>query len=97
MDPDDILIELLSDPQTEDPYPLYQSLRETAPNHPNMLAVRFVSSHAGCSELMRSHDITTGFGLAGGGFEGRPFIRKTRRSSSSPTANSTPGSAGWWG
>ena len=29
MDPDDILIDLLSDPQTQDPYPLYRSLRET--------------------------------------------------------------------
>jgi cytochrome P450 len=77
MDPDDILIELLSDPQTQDPYPLYTSLRETAPNHPSMLGVRFVSSHAGCTELMRSHDFTTGFGLAGGGFEDRPFIKKT--------------------
>ncbi|HEY4411029.1 MAG TPA: cytochrome P450 [Acidimicrobiia bacterium] len=77
MDPDDILIELLSDPQTQDPYPLYRSLRETAPNHPSMLGVRFVSSHAGCTELMRSHDFTTGFGLAGGGFEDRPFIKKT--------------------
>ena len=42
-----------------------------------MLGVRFVSSHAGCTELMRSHDFTTGFGLAGGGFEDRPFIQKT--------------------
>src|SRR5204862_6379561 len=77
MDPDDIVIELLSDPQTQDPYPLYHSLRESAPNHPSMLGVRFVSSHAGCTELMRSHDFTTGFGLAGGGFEDRPFIQKT--------------------
>lgn len=77
MDPDDILIELLSEPQTQDPYPLYRALRETAPNHPSMLGVRFVSSHGGCTELMRSHDFTTGFGLAGGGFEDRPFIKKT--------------------
>src|SRR6266851_3210921 len=77
VDPDDILIELLSDPQTQDPYPLYRSLRENAPNHPSMLGVRFVSSHAGCTDLLRSHDFTTGFGLAGGGFEDRPFIKKT--------------------
>jgi cytochrome P450 len=77
MDPDDILIELLSDPQTQDPYPLYRRLREQAPNHPSMLGVRFVSSHRGCTELFRSHDFTTGFGLAGGGFEDRPFIKKT--------------------
>ena len=65
MDPDDLLIELLSDPQTQDPYPLYRALRETAPNHPSMLGVRFVSSHQGCTELLRSsHDFTTGFGLA---------------------------------
>jgi pimeloyl-[acyl-carrier protein] synthase len=77
MDPDDILIELLSEPQTQDPYPLYHALREAAPNHPSMLGVRFVSSHRGCTELMRSHDFATGFGLAGGGFEDRPFIKKT--------------------
>jgi cytochrome P450 len=77
VDPDDILIELLSEPQTQDPYPLYRGLRETAPNHPSMLGVRFVSSHRGCIELLRSPDFTTGFGLAGGGFEDRPFIKKT--------------------
>jgi len=77
VDPDDLLIELLTEPQTQDPYPLYRALRETAPNHPSMLGVRFVTSHAGCTELLRSHDFTTGFGLAGGGFEDRPFIKKT--------------------
>jgi cytochrome P450 len=78
MDPDDLLIELLSEPQTQDPYPLYHALRESAPNHPSMLGVRFVSSHRGCTELLRSSsDFTTGFGLAGGGFEDRPFIKKT--------------------
>lgn len=78
MDPDDILIELLSEPQPADPYALYHALREAAPNHPSMLGVRFVSTHAGCTELMRSHDFTTGFGLAGDGFEDRPFIKKTK-------------------
>ena len=77
MDADDLLIELLSEPQTQDPYPLYRALREAAPNHPSMLGVRFVTSHAGCNELLRSHDFTTGFGLAGDGFEDRPFIKKT--------------------
>lgn len=76
-DPDDILIELLSEPQPEDPYPLYHALREAAPNHPSMLGVRFVSSHAGCTELLRSSSFTTGFGFGGEGFEERPFIKKT--------------------
>ena len=35
-DPDDILIELLSEPQPEDPYPLYHALRAAAPNHPTL-------------------------------------------------------------
>ncbi len=77
MDPDDLIIELLSEPTSQDPYPLYHALREMAPNHPSMLGVRFVSSHAGCVELLRSHDFATGFGLAGEGFEDRPFIQKT--------------------
>ena len=77
LDPDDLIIELLSEPTSQDPYPLYHALREVAPNHPSMLGVRFVSSHAGCVELLRSHDFTTGFGLAGEGFEDRPFIQKT--------------------
>ena len=76
-DPDDILIELLSEPQPEDPYPLYHALREAAPNHPSMLGVRFLSSHAGCTELLRSSAFTTGFGFGGAGFEDRPFIKKT--------------------
>jgi len=76
-DPDDILIELLSEPQPEDPYPLYHALRTVAPNHPSMLGVRFVSSHAGCVELLRSSAFTTGFGFGGEGFEERPFIKKT--------------------
>ena len=76
-DPDDILIELLSEPQPEDPYPLYHALREAAPSHPSMLGVRFVSSHAGCTELLRSSAFTTGFGFGGEGFEDRPFIKKT--------------------
>jgi cytochrome P450 len=76
-DPDDILIELLSEPQPEDPYPLYHALREVAPSHPSMLGVRFVSSHAGCIELLRSSAFTTGFGFGGEGFEDRPFIKKT--------------------
>ena len=76
-DPDDILFELLSEPQPEDPYPLYQALREAAPSHPSMLGVRFVSSHAGCTELLRSSAFTTGFGFGGAGFEDRPFIQKT--------------------
>ena len=76
-DPDDILIELLSEPQPEDPYPLYHALREVAPSHPSMLGVRFVSSHAGCTELLRSSAFTTGFGFGGEGFEDRPFIKKT--------------------
>jgi cytochrome P450 len=76
-DPDDILIELLSEPQPEDPYPLYHALRAAAPNHPSMLGVRFLSSHAGCTELLRSSAFTTGFGFGGEGFEDRPFIKKT--------------------
>ena len=76
-DPDDILIELLSEPQPDDPYPLYHALREAAPNHPSMLGVRFLSSHAGCVELLRSNAFTTGFGFGGDGFEERPFIKKT--------------------
>ena len=76
-DPDDIVIELLSEPQPEDPYPLYHALREVAPNHPSMLGVRFMSSHAGCTELLRSSAFTTGFGFGGEGFEERPFIKKT--------------------
>jgi cytochrome P450 len=76
-DPDDIIIELLSEPQPEDPYPLYHALREVAPNHPSMLGVRFVSSHALCVELLRSNSFTTGFGFGGEGFEERPFIKKT--------------------
>jgi cytochrome P450 len=76
-DPDDIIIELLSEPQPEDPYPLYHALRAVAPNHPSMLGVRFVSSHATCVELLRSSAFTTGFGFGGEGFEERPFIKKT--------------------
>ena len=76
-DPDDIVIELLSEPQPEDPYPLYHALRAAAPNHPSMLGVRFLSSHAGCTELLRSSAFTTGFGFGGEGFEERPFIKKT--------------------
>jgi len=77
MDPDDILIELLSEPPPGDPYRLYHALREAAPNHPSMLGVRFLSSHAGCTEVLRSGDFTTGFGFGGEGFEERPFIKKT--------------------
>jgi cytochrome P450 len=76
-DPDDILIELLSEPPPDDPYPLYHALRDAAPNHPSMLGVRFVSSHAVCTELLRSGAFTTGFGFGGEGFEERPFIKKT--------------------
>ena len=76
-DPDDILIELLSEPPPDDPYPLYHALRSVAPNHPSMLGVRFVSSHEICTELLRSGAFTTGFGFGGEGFEERPFIKKT--------------------
>jgi cytochrome P450 len=76
-DPDDIIIELLSEPQPEDPYPLYHALRAVASNHLSMLGVRFVSSHATCVELLRSSAFTTGFGFGGEGFEERPFIKKT--------------------
>ena len=76
-DPDDLLIELLSEPPPDDPYPLYHALRELAPNHPSMLGVRFLSSHEGCTELLRSGAFTTGFGFGGEGFEERPFIKKT--------------------
>ncbi len=62
MGPDDIVIELLSEPQPGDPYPPYHALREQAPNHPNMLGCGSSPATPGCTELRRSHDSPPGSG-----------------------------------
>ncbi|HEY4408245.1 MAG TPA: cytochrome P450, partial [Acidimicrobiia bacterium] len=75
IDPDDLTIELMGDPQPGDPYPLYHALREAAPNHPSMLGVRFVSSYAGCIELMRSADFGQSFGFGSEEYGDSAFIK----------------------
>lgn len=76
LDPDDLAIELMGDPQPADPYPLYHALRAAAPNHPSMLGVRFVSSYAGSIELLRSADFGQSFGFGSEDrFEDSAFIR----------------------
>ncbi len=75
VDPDALTIELMSDPQPADPYPLYHALREAAPNHPSMLGVRFVSSYPGCLELLRSPDFGQSFGFGSEEYGDSAFIR----------------------
>jgi len=75
VDPDGLTIELMSDPQPVDPYPLYHALRTVAPNHPSMLGVRFVSSYAGCVELMRSPDFGQSFGFGSEEYGDSAFIK----------------------
>ena len=56
-DPDDILIELLSEPPPDDPYPLYAQLRDRAPflpiRFPGMPAGYLATTFASCSRLLR--------------------------------------------
>lgn len=78
VDPDGLAIELMSDPQPADPYPLYHALREAAPNHPSMLGVRFLSSYAGCLELVRSPDFGVSFGFGSEEYGDSAFIRGIR-------------------
>jgi cytochrome P450 len=77
-DPDDLLIELMSEPQPSDPYPLYHALRSVAPNHPSMLGVRFLSSHEACLDMLRSSKFQNGFGAGADEYAGHPFIEMTK-------------------
>lgn len=61
-DADDLVIELLDTPPPADPYPLYQRLREIAPNHPSILGMRFLSRWEDCYELLRSPDFSQAMG-----------------------------------
>ena len=54
LDADDIVMALLEVPQPEDPYPLYDRLRELAPSHPSILGMRFLSRYHDVWELLRS-------------------------------------------
>ena len=54
MGADDIVMALLEVPQPEDPYPLYDRLREIAPSHPSILGMRFLSRYHDVWELLRS-------------------------------------------
>lgn len=77
-DPDDLLIELMSEPQPADPYPLYERLREVAPNWPSILGVRFLSSHAAVMDMLRSTAFQNGFGSGADEFADHPFIKMTK-------------------
>ncbi|GAA0617324.1 cytochrome P450 [Sporichthya brevicatena] len=77
-DPDDLLIELMSEPQPADPYPLYHALRSVAPNFPSILGVRFLSSHAACLDMLRSTAFQNGFGSGADEFADHPFIKMTK-------------------
>lgn len=68
MDADAIISQLMSPVALADPYPLYDRLRATAPNHLSSTGVRFVSTYQLCGELLRSRDFGQSFGL---GSEGR--------------------------
>jgi hypothetical protein len=60
--PDQIIMALMQ-PNLPEPHQLYRVLRETAPSHRSALGLRFLSTHAGCVELLRSKDFTQSFGL----------------------------------
>jgi cytochrome P450 len=60
-DPEALVMALLGQP--DDPYPLYHRLRATAPHHHSELGVRFVSTYAGCVELLRSPSFESTFGF----------------------------------
>jgi cytochrome P450 len=60
-DPEALVMALLGQP--DDPYPLYHRLRATAPHHHSALGVRFVSTYAGCVELLRSPSFESRFGF----------------------------------
>ena len=75
LEPDDLLIDLMSEPQPVDPYPLYHQLRAVAPNFPSILGVRFLSSHAAVMGMLRSTSFQNGFGSGADEFADHPFIR----------------------
>lgn len=68
LEADAIIGQLLSPAALENPYPMYDRLRELAPNHLSAVGVRFVSTHELCLELLKSKDFGQSFGL---GSEGR--------------------------
>ncbi len=68
LEADAIIGQLMSPVALENPYPMYDRLRQLAPNHVSAVGVRFVSTHDLCSELLTSDDFGQSFGL---GSEGR--------------------------
>jgi cytochrome P450 len=79
LEADAIINELMSPQMQEDPYPLYDRLRELAPNHMSGFGVRFVSTHALCTELMRSKDFGQSFGMSSGaGDAGSTFLETVK-------------------
>jgi cytochrome P450 len=68
LEADAIIGQLMSPVALENPYPMYDRLRELAPNHVSAVGVRFVSTHDLCGELLKSRDFGQSFGL---GSEGR--------------------------
>jgi cytochrome P450 len=71
MNADELIGTLMSPDALRDPYPIYDRLREIAPNHLTGLGVRFVSTHELCLELLKSKDFgqSFGFGSEGDGEE----------------------------
>jgi pimeloyl-[acyl-carrier protein] synthase len=54
MDADDLVMALLEIPQPEDPYAIYNRLRDIAPSHPSIMGMRFLSRYTDVWELLRS-------------------------------------------
>jgi cytochrome P450 len=81
MNADELIGTLMSPDALGDPYPIYERLREIAPNHLTGLGVRFVSTHDLCMELLKSKDFgqSFGFGSEGAG-EDSTFISTIKES-----------------
>ncbi len=78
MDADTLIGTLMSPETLQDPYPVYDRLREIAPNHLTAVGVRFVSTHELCMELLKSKDFGQSFGLGSEG--GSTFLATIKES-----------------
>src|SRR5581483_1278212 len=67
MNADELIGTLMSPSAMQDPYPIYDRLRDIAPNHLTELGVRFVSTHDICMELLKSKDFGQSFGFGSEG------------------------------